>query len=290
MTISSYMYIILNPKFDEKIKLVYSSTEEVNDVKSIAHGIFREGLKMLGIRNGVEIVTVADAPGKGTGLGSSSSMAVGLVNALSRYRGHTLSKEELAQKACAIEITRLRRPIGKQDQYAAAIGGMNHIKFCEDESVKVTTISMSKRGVEELNNHLVCLYTGITRDADAILSDQKKGTASNWGTLIEMRDQADYGYKLFKRADFESLGKELTRAWSLKKKLAPGITSPDVDKIYEKGIGAGAYGGKLSGAGGGGFFTFLCPKEKQGKLVKTLGLRRINASLDAVGSCVIFPQ
>lgn len=287
--IQKYVYVSVNKKFDDKIRVSYSQTEIVDDVDDLRHELVREALKLAGIKNGIEVVTIADIPGRGTGLGSSSSLTVGLLNALHTYLGQKDLPETLARQACKIEIELLGQPIGKQDQYIAAYGGLNYIRFNADETILVEPVNLSKKKKREFEENLMCFYTGITRKSSAILNVQKKNVTNKLEVLDKMRDQADEVWKCLAKNDLTKFGEILHEAWLLKKQLASGITNPLIDSYYSKARRVGAFGGKISGAGGGGFLTLYCEKEKQPAVRKVLqDLKEMKIRFEPQGSKTIY--
>ncbi len=288
--IDKYMYIVVNRRFDDSIRVSYSRTEIVNNVDELHHPIARECLKLVGITRGIEIVSVADMPA-GAGLGSSGSFTVGLLNALYAYRGVLKSAEDLAQEACRIEIDVLGEPVGKQDQYIAAYGGFRHIQFNTDETVFTEPIIWPKKNREELNRNLLLLYTGDKRSASHILKEQKENTrrVDSMACLEQMRDMAfDLRERLNNKAAPEILGETMHRGWLLKKQLASRISNSGIDEYYEKALAAGALGGKVSGAGGGGFLLLYCPADKRAAVKESLGLKEQAFSFEPEGSKIIY--
>lgn len=288
-SINKYMYISLHPYFDEnKIMLKYSQNELVDDVSQINHRIFRQVLTDKGI-NGVEICSTADVP-SGTGLGSSSSFTVGLLHTLYCYMGKYVSKGYLAEEACEVEIEKLGNPIGKQDQYAAAYGGMNLITFHEDDSVSVESVITSRDTLLELQDNLMMFYTGLTHDANVILAEQKKniseeGKAKN---LMKMCGLARDMKNSLENKNTSDFGKILHEGWMLKRELAGGISNPKIDELYDAAMSYGATGGKLLGAGGGGFLLLYVPKENQASLKEKMGLKQFDFSFEHDGSSVVY--
>lgn len=287
-SIDKYMYITVNPKFDNKIRISYSQTEIVDTVDELKHEIGKAALKMAGIRGGIEITSIADVPA-GTGLGSSSTFTVGLLNALFTYAGRVLSPAEMADRACQIEIDILGHPIGKQDQYAAAFGGLNHFAFNPDGSVTRTQIVLNDSDSRKMSQKLMFFYTGITRSADNILSEQKSNIADKSLIMGYMRAQANTMRDTLINDGFtEDFGLMLREGWQYKKNLATHITDPQISECYEKALEAGAVGGKLLGAGGGGFLLFYCDEWNQPKVEQAIGLRRVDFGFSRSGSRVIF--
>ena len=285
--IKKYIYIIVNERFDNTIRVSYNKTEIVSSVDEIKHPIVREALKLVGIDQGVEIVSVADIPA-GTGLGSSSSFTVGLLNALYAYKGCLKTAEELASEACHIEIDILGSPIGKQDQYIAAYGGICYIQFNPDETVCVTPLIVRKQVKELLEQRLLMYYVGNSHNATNILSEQKANTRQEdkFRNLKEMRGLAlEIRECLLNGFDPAGFGQILHQDWLLKRQLARGISDTFIDSCYNRALDAGALGGKLLGAGGGGFLLICCLPEKWSAVKQALnGLKAVKVSLEPEGS------
>ncbi len=287
-SINKYMYISVHPSFAKMDTILkYSKTEIVGDVSEINHAYFKEVLEMLRV-DGVEITSTADVPA-GTGLGSSSSFTVGLLHSLYSYKGKFVSKEKLAQKACEIEITRLGNPIGKQDQYAAAYGGLNFYQFNRDGSVMVEPIIMRSELYSELESNLMMFYTGQLHSASEILKEQginitvgdkEKNQLKMCELARELRDELHMN-------NIDAMGEILNESWKLKKTLANGISNPSIDEYYELAMKHGAIGGKLLGAGGGGFLLFYVPKKRQPEVRSALNLTQMPMAFDRQGSAVI---
>lgn len=288
--LNRYVYLSIHPSFDkEKTILKYSKIEEVRDVRKIEHRIFRQTLLDFGI-SGVEIDSQADVPG-GTGLGSSSSFTVGLLHLLYAYTGKYVSKERLAEEACEMEIEKLGEPVGKQDQYAAAYGGLRFYSFEKDGSVIVEQVVLSKAKLREMENNLLMFYTGGVRSASSILQEQRKNITSGMQEENQLKicEQARKLKEEFQRGEIDSLGYRLDECWKLKRSLASGITNPMIDEYYEKAKVAGAMGGKLLGAGGGGFLLFYVRPEKQAAVRSALSdLKFIRFGFDMQGSQIIY--
>lgn len=286
--INKYIYITVNKKFDNQIRVSYSKTEIVSEVEDLRHELVRECMKLVGIKGGIEITSIADIP-SGTGLGSSSAFTVGLLNALHVYDGYSPSSEELAQQACYIEMSVLKHPIGKQDQYAAAYGGMNYFRFKPDETVTRERIYVNDGDARRMRQKLMLFYTGLTRSADTILKEQKQNMDGKLETLDYMRDQAaDMYHELTKHGFNEKFGQALHEGWMKKQSMAVSITNGAIDECYRKALDAGAVGGKLLGAGGGGFLLFYCDEDKQEAVERSVGLPRINFHISLRGSRVVF--
>ena len=254
LAMARYLYVTVNPRFDNSIRISYSSMEFVDDVNEIQHELVREAMKSTGVTHGIEITTIADIPSRGTGLGSSSAVTIGLLNALSSLAGNPISSEELAKEACRIEIDVLGQPIGKQDQYAAALGGVNTIGFLPDGSVSVDPLILSDDTKQRIENEFLLVYTGLTRSANSVLSKQKKLTAEKMDELSILRIQAFQVRSALEGGRLEEVGRLLEESWQIKRNLVDGITGELLDNLHEQLIDAGATGAKLLGAGGGGFF------------------------------------
>lgn len=287
--IDKYVFVVVKERFDDKIRVGYTRTEMVDSVDEIQHELVREAMRMVGIGKGIEISTMADIPSEGSGLGSSSTVTVGLLNALYAYRGESVTAETLARQACQIEIDVLGKPIGKQDQYIAAYGGLRHFRFHPDGDVEASRISLDASAKQRLCESLLLFYTGITRQSSEVLSVQKRNIAHKMALLTEMRDQADELARHLKLGAIASLGQTLREGWTRKKQLANGITNEQIDRMYELAISAGAIGGKVTGAGGGGFLLLCAPPENRAAVRRKLaGYRELPINLERDGSKVIF--
>lgn len=291
-TINKYMYITVNSLscfYNHKIRISYSKTEIIDNVDEIQHPVVREALNLVGIDGGIEITSMADIPA-GTGMGSSSSFTVGLLNALYAFQGKSVSPEQLAQEACKIEISLLKEPIGKQDQYAAAYGGLNYIQFNPGEDVFVNPL-VSSRGIKDkFNNHLMMFYTGITRKANSILKRQNKNIESKKQDLKKMRELAIEIRKVLDGGkELDRVGEILHQGWLLKKELTSGISNDLIDGYYNKALEAGALGGKVLGAGGGGFILLYVSPQKQQKVREALmDLKELSFRFEYQGSTIIY--
>ncbi len=284
-TIDKYVYVIVKDRFDDNIRLGYTRTEIVDSIDRISHDIVREGMRKTGVDGGVEIVTIADIPAEGTGLGSSSSLTVGLLNAFYQYQGEPKEPWFLAKEACEIEINILGKPIGKQDQYVAALGGLRRFTFHPDETVSSEVIDMPQGTFQALNQNLLLLYTGITRSADPILEEQQANTNVNMRTLRQMKEMVTELQQELTKGNIGALGEILHRAWCHKRELASGITNPVIDEIYDRARAAGALGGKITGAGGGGFLLLYVPIHLRDEVRKALGkLREVPFNLERDGT------
>jgi D-glycero-alpha-D-manno-heptose-7-phosphate kinase len=290
--INQYVYVTVNKKFDRKIRVSYSRTEEASSVARIRHPLVREAMKMLGIDGGIEITSIADVPSKGTGLGSSSSFTVGVLHALHAYAGRYAGAEQLAKESCQIEIDRCGEPIGKQDQYAAAFGGLNYIQFNRDDSVLVEPIICKPKALEEIQASTLTFYTGITRSASNILQHQKTAMGSEkkkQGVMRRMVELAGDLRRELQANRWQSLGEIIHEGWMLKKTLTADISTTVIDDWYARARKAGAVGGKLLGAGAGGFLMFQAPRERHEAVARALkGLRQVDFRFEPQGSKIIF--
>lgn len=288
-SINRYCYISIHPYFNSRYTLLkYSENELVEELPQIRHRIFNCVLNEANL-HGVEITSTADIPG-GTGLGSSSTFTVGLLHTINCYRGKYLSKGALAAKACEVEIEKLGSPIGKQDQYAAAFGGLNFIRFYSDGAVSVSPIVMQPETYQKLQKNLVMFYTGDVRSANSILAEQKNNISSEEKAknLQKMCALAEDMKEALEHDDLSSFGRLLHDGWELKRTLASGITNPAIDEAYRTAMENGALGGKLLGAGGGGFLLFYCPPERQNQLRVALRMRPFPFSFEKDGTSVVY--
>jgi D-glycero-alpha-D-manno-heptose-7-phosphate kinase len=292
--IDKYIYITVNPKFDHKIRASYSVTEIVDGINELHHELIREALRLLKIEQGIEITSISDIPSEGTGLGSSSSYTVGLLNALYAYRGAMAGAERLAREACHIEIERCGKPIGKQDQYIAAYGGLQYIRFNPDGGVFVDPVICSPATRQRLQAGLLLLYTSLTRRADDILTEHSQGTQTDEAKRASLRRMvglADQLHEALGRDNLDAFGEILHCGWLEKRKLASGISNGRIDEWYERARSAGAIGGKLLGAGGGGFLLLYADPERHSDICRSLSeLRPVPFHFSPQGSKVIYVE
>jgi D-glycero-alpha-D-manno-heptose-7-phosphate kinase len=290
--INKFVYITLNEKFDHRIRVSYSKTEEANSVDRVKHPLVREAMKMLKVKGGLEITSIADIPSKGSGLGSSSSFTVGLLHALHAWSGRYASAEQLAKEACEIEIQRCEEPFGKQDQFAAAFGGFNFIEFNPDESVSVEPILCKRETLAKLQENILVFYTGITRSASTVLKSQQAGVAAQSSKQKMLKRMVELAHQLraeLQRNNLDAFGEIIHANWELKKGLAREISTNIIDDWYAKARQHGAIGGKLLGAGTGGFLMFYAPRERHEAIAKGLSkLRQIDFHFEPQGSKIIF--
>lgn len=291
ITINQYMYIQTHKFFHEdQIRVKYSKTEDVTNIADLQHPIVREVLKKFDVSGALEISSIADIPG-GTGLGSSSAFTVGLIQNMNARFGKYISKEQLAEEACDIEINKLHEPIGKQDQFAAACGGLQVYNFNPTGFVSTEKVLLQKDVLQTFQDHLLLLYTGKTRSAGSVLSEQKQNIQQNSDKFLILKDMVslvDEGKKALYKADFNEFGRLLDLGWTLKKKMASKISDTELDDYYEKAKQKGAVGGKILGAGGGGFFLLLADPKKHDAITQSLGLRKVSFKFEDEGSKVIY--
>ena len=306
--IDKYISVCITKRTNSQITINTSDHREtVSDPDHIQHPLIREAVRKTyppasggvrgggseGVRGGgLSITVTSDIPSRGCGLGSSSALTVGLLNALYVYRGIEMSTETLARQACEIEIDRLNQPIGKQDQYIAAYGGLRRIQFNRDESVHTQAIPVTPETVAYLEESFILFYTGIQRRAETILHEQKRSASPQ--TLLQIKGLVPAFYDVLVKGNhggcLHEVGHLLHRGWSLKRSLCDSISNPMLDTIYERAIAAGALGGKILGAGGGGYFLFYVPKAKQGIVtaaLSDLGLSRLGFRFEPKGSQLI---
>ncbi len=289
MSVNKYVYITVNQRFDDTLRLSYSRTEIVDKLDQVQHPIFRETLRFTGVHSGIEATSIADIP-SGTGLGSSSSFTVGLLHALHAFQGRHKTAEELASEACHLEIDVLAEPIGKQDQYAAAYGGLRRYRFNEDGSVYVDPVICSPEVKKTLFEHLLFFYLGGSRDARQILEKQSKQTGSKIDYLRRLHDLVDRFHDVLARGTgLMELGELLHENWICKRELASNVSNSRVDGYYDRARAAGAVGGKLLGAGQGGFLMLFCAPEKKAAVRDAMqGLREVDFGFEPEGSKIIY--
>jgi D-glycero-alpha-D-manno-heptose-7-phosphate kinase len=286
-TINKFIYLACNEKFDSGIRISYSKTENILNLKNIKHGIFRNTLKYLNIKDKIELVSVADVHSKGTGLGSSSAFTVGLLKALYSYKGKNISQNKIAEDACNIEINLCKSPIGKQDQYASAIGGINYFKFKKNEKVEIHPILISDLFIKKLFKNLIFFYTGGNRNTNKILkiNNKIKYLDNNYKDLEKMANLASHLYKEFKNEDLSNFSDILRENWYLKKKTLSKVSNKYIDEIESVGISCGAKSFKLLGAGQSGFVMFFADPKYHELIEKSLyKLKKINFSFYSKGS------
>ena len=286
--INKYIYVTVNRKFDSNIRISYSKTEIVDSVDRIEHPTIRESLRLLGIGNGIEIVSISDIPSAGTGLGSSSTFLVALLHALHSYKGEFVSAEVLAREAVRVEREILKEEGGKQDQYIAAYGGTNLMKFRSDGSVEIVNAVSHDSNLKKIEKSLLLLYSNRERSSTEIHKDQIENSPEKMNVYDEMKKLTDGTLKAICDGDIDALGELMHRNWMMKRSLSSRISDGWIDEKYERAIKLGANGGKVVGAGGGGFLLLVAEPEKHENIAKELGLRKVDFRFSQSGSRVIF--
>ena len=286
--INKYVYVTMNRRFDDRIRISYSSMEEVDSVSRIQHGLVREAMRLTGIESGVEITTIADIPGRGTGLGSSSSVTVGLLNAMHSFQGREPSKEQLAEEACKIEIEIMGAPIGRQDQYAASFGGINSISFGEG-GVAVEPIEIENDLLSRVSRNFTLVFTGMTRSASEVLSEESEDELDKSNRMRVIREHADKAAIMFQNGDLDSIGDLLNETWNAKRGISSLITNQSIDELHGRVMSSGAKGAKLLGAGNGGFLLVYGGDGLRNTLQSELGpgFRMFPLDIDFSGSVII---
>lgn len=287
--IDKYIFVIVTERFDDKIYINYTKKEIVNSVDEIVHDLVRESMKKVGINYGIEITMLADIPSAGSGLGSSSSLTVGLLNTLYNFKGSIVPPAQLAREACEIEIDILQKPIGKQDQYIAAYGGLKKIIFHTNEDVEVISLNTDHYNRMKLGSNLLLHFTNITRNADEILREQNNNADSNYRLLCELADLVPELESRFMAGDIDSFGEFLRINWELKKQFAKGINKPEIEKMVKIADENGATGFKIAGAGGGGFLLSYVPRAVQDLFRNGMNeYQELPFMLDPFGTRIIF--
>ena len=285
-TINKYIYVALNKRHNKEIRISYSETEIEKSLNKIKHQIIRESLRNYNIKNGIEIVTVADIPSSGSGLASSSALTVGLVNLIYNLKNKKITSKNLAKEACNIEINKCKKLIGMQDQYSTAYGGLNKFEFYKRKVIQ-KEVSITENLKKDFNNHLMLFYTGINRQANKILLNIKK-SGNQFVNYEKLSDLAKNFEKELISGNFKECGQILHENWILKRKLDQSVSSLNLDNIYKTAISSGAVGGKLLGAGGGGYFLFLTNLKNKKKIIRNLNkLEHIEFKFTNKGSEVI---
>lgn len=286
--INKYIYVTVNKKFDDKIRVSYSKTEIVDEIDQIQHPTVREALRLLNITKGIEVVSISDIPSNGTGLGSSSTFLVSLLHALHSYKGELVDSETLAREAVSIEREILKEPGGKQDQYSAAYGNLNLMKFYGNGNVNLIPVTPQAEKINRIEESLMLFYTGKGRSSAGIHSDQIINSEVNMDAYDEMKALTEPTFRAINNGDVESLGRLVHDNWILKKKLSKKISDDWIDRVYQRALELGAIGGKIVGAGGGGFILIIADPGKHELLLKGLGLEMTGFKFTQSGSRVIF--
>ena len=287
--IDKYIFITIKQRFDQLLRVGYTRTEMVSSVDEIQHELVREALRKTGIQSGIEVTTMGDIPSAGTGLGSSSTVTVGALHAMYAFLGKIVTAEQLAKEACEIELDTLGKPIGIQDQYIAAYGGLRFIDFHPDGTVAVQSVTLSPAAKRHFNQNLMLFYTGITRPSSTILVEQKNNIQARLAVLRELKQMAQTARNALENGDLDTIGIFLDESWTLKKSLASQISNGKIDEMYNAARKAGALGGKITGAGGGGFLLLYCPQERQDDVRQAMsGLQELPFQIENDGTKVIF--
>jgi D-glycero-alpha-D-manno-heptose-7-phosphate kinase len=286
--IDKYIFVVIKQRYDDLLRVGYTRTELVDSVEKIEHELIRQALIKTGISKGVEITTMGDIPA-GSGLGSSSTVTVGALHAMYAYLNESVPASRLANEACDIEIKELNKPIGIQDQYISAFGNLRFIKFHTDGVVHVENVDMDPMIKKRLNENLLIFFTGITRKASSILTEQQSNIEQHRTILREMKSIAHEALSELVSGNIDAIGYLLDKSWKLKKQLSSRINNGYIDELYQAGLSAGALGGKISGAGGGGYLLLYCPYEKRDSVRRALSsLKELPFQLEPDGSKVIF--
>lgn len=290
--INKYIYILVEKQFDGRIIAQYSKMEIVKKVSQIENNLIREAMKMTGVNGGIHVTSISDIPAEGTGLGSSSAYLVGLLNAFYAYQGRYVSAETLAREACEIEINMLKKPIGKQDQYIVAYGGLQYIRFHPDHSVTVDPVICLPATKRTVETHVLLLYTGLTRTTDPILLKQKRGMEKDGDKRKRMDIMVDVAGRMrecLSHNDLRTFGELLDNNWRIKRTMTDAITTNQIDRWYETAKKYGATGGKILGAGGGGFLLLYAPPSCHQNIQRALReLIPLGVRFEPQGSKIIF--
>jgi D-glycero-alpha-D-manno-heptose-7-phosphate kinase len=291
-SIDKYIYVVVKERFEDEIRVSYSITEIVNDVNGIKHPVAREALKLLGLKNHIEVVSIADVPSR-AGLGSSGSFTVGLLHALHTFKRENPSKHKLAEEACYIEMDILKEPCGKQDQYIASFGGFKCLDIDRDGKVEVKDLRISEESIRELESNLLFFYTGIVRDSTQVLREQQRCMQTAEEALEAMHRIKEIGFKgkkALEDGDLADWARLQHEHWMAKRGTASSMTTSVIDRLYKLGIENGAIGGKLMGAGGGGFLMFYVEnnKNKVRRAMAKEGLREVRFGFSQEGSKIVI--
>jgi len=288
-TIDKYIFVTAKRRFDNMLRVGYTRTEMVESIDQIQHELIREAFRVTGITHGIEITTMGDIPTAGTGLGSSSTVTVGALHAMYTLLGDIVPAERLAREACEIELTKLAKPVGIQDQYIVSYGGLRFLEFLPDGRVVAQKIELEPSKSRRLNESLLLFYTGTQRSADSILQEQKANIVDRRMVLRQIKRLAYDARNEVMAGNVDAIGEFLHEGWVLKKQLASQISNSEIDRMYEDALNAGATGGKITGAGGGGFLLLYCPVEKQDAVRAALhNYQELPFGLEPDGSKVIF--
>ncbi len=289
--IDKFVYAIVKERFDDMIYINYSKKETVEKVDEIQHDLVREAMKITGVEKGIEITTLADIPSSGSGLGSSSSITVALLHALYAHQNILVTAEQLAQEACRIEIDILGKPIGRQDQYAAAFGGVNRFTFQPDDTTLRIPVGLGHVARRKFSSSLLLFFTGLTRKADDILNRQKSNMSASEkrSSMQAMVDLVEPFARAMEKESILECGQLLDQNWKLKQQMASGISNDTIAQMHQRATAAGAIAGKVCGAGGGGFLLLMVPRENQNNVFEAMKeYRELPFMIEMGGSKVIF--
>ncbi|MCL4412047.1 MAG: kinase [Candidatus Thermoplasmatota archaeon] len=286
--INKFIYVAVNKKFDNKIRVSYSRTEIVDNLDEISHPSVRESLRLLELNKSIEIVSISDVPSQGTGLGSSSTFLVALLHALHSYKGEFVDAEQLAQEAVHIERNVLREAGGKQDQYMAAYGNIDLMKFHSDERVDILPISINEENMKRIEESLLLLYLERERSSSHIIEDQGVSADSQRAVYDEFTKMAEDSCKYMVDGDVPELGSLVMKYWNLKRELSSRISDGRIDDAILKASEMGAFGGQVIGAGGGGFLMFIADPQIHQRIANSLGLKKLDFRFQFGGSRLIF--
>jgi D-glycero-alpha-D-manno-heptose-7-phosphate kinase len=290
--LDKYVYLVVNRRFEEEIRVSYSVTEIVKSIDNIKHPVVREALRFLGLKSHLEVVSIADVPAE-TGLGSSGSFTVSLLQALHALKDENPPRHELAEEACFLEIEVLKEPSGVQDPYIAAFGGFICLDIAKEGRVNVSNLRIREETIRELENNLLFFYTGIKRSSTMVLQDQRSSIQEEGSKALDaMHHIKDIGFKVkhaLENGDLAGFGRLQHDHWLAKRETSSRISSSPIDRYYEKGLKSGAFGGKLMGAGGGGFLMFYCEngKDKLRKVMAKEGLSEVRFGFEREGSKIV---
>jgi D-glycero-alpha-D-manno-heptose-7-phosphate kinase len=287
--IDKCIFVTIKKRFDDKLRIGYTHTEMVDGVDEVQHELIREALRKTGIQRGVEITTMGDIPSAGSGLGSSSTVTVGALHAMYAYLGDSVTSERLGREACEIEIDILHKPIGVQDQYIAAYGGLRFMEFTTSGEIHCERLPVDEILIRRLNESLMLFYTGVTRKSESILAEQESNIRDRLAVLRRLKELAYTARAELLAGNPDAIGCLLHEAWEAKKQMASGVTNGRINALYEAARSAGALGGKISGAGGGGFLLVYAPLERREAVRQALhDLRELPYKLETDGSKTIF--
>lgn len=286
--INKYIFVVIKKRFDDLLRVAYTSTEMTENVDAVQHELIRESFRKTGIDRGVEIITLGDIPA-GTGLGSSSTVTVGALHAMYTFRNIQVPISQLAEEACDIEVNVLGKPIGYQDQYIAAFGGLRFIEFNKSGQITTEILDLDADIQRRLSDNLLLFFTGVTRKAESILGEQKNNISQRLPILRKLKDMAYQARKALCAGQIDEVGHLLNESWQLKKQLANGISNSDIEESYNAALEAGAFGGKVTGAGGGGCLLLYTPLKNRERVRSALShLRELPFSLEPYGSKVVL--